>query len=102
MKRSPALWFAVLMLPACAPVTPPPAYVPPLLICEARCKQECDKTAPKWAPPDANAPGAWDLIRPQVVDPLVAKLEVCDEHRRACVACIEEADRQGIVISQEP
>lgn len=91
-----------LLLAGCVKPVPPPEYVPPLLVCDSRCRQECDKAVPAWAPPDANAPGAWDLIRPQVVDPLVAKLEVCDEHRRACVACLDEADRQGIVVSQEP
>lgn len=92
-----------LLLAGCVKPVPPPAYVPPLLICEPRCKQACDTSEPpKWAPPDPAAPGAWDLIRPQVVAPLRSRLAVCEEHRRACVACLEEAERQGIVVSQEP
>lgn len=102
MSRVVAAALALAALTGCVKPVPPPAYVPPLLVCDSRCRAECDSTVPAWAPPNVNDPAAFDFIRPQVVDPLEAKLLRCEEHRRACVACLDEADRQGIIVSQDP
>jgi hypothetical protein len=94
------LALAALLLAACTPKLPP-EYVPPLLVCSNACETPCDRTVPAWTPPDVLDPAAWDLIKPQVVAPLKAKLDVCEERRAACVACMDEAERQGIVIRQD-
>lgn len=101
--RAAAVAALALLASACASKPeqiPPAVYDPPLLVCASRCWQPCDTSVPRWAPANPASPEAWDLIRPQVVDPLAAKLLVCEEHRASCVECMAEAERQGIIVSQ--
>ena len=94
--------IAALVLAGCTKPIPPPEYVPPLLLCDARCDTPCDTgPPPAWNPPDPRSPAAFDLIRPQVVVPLRARVQQCEEHRKSCVACLDEADRQGIIVRQQ-
>lgn len=99
LRRHWSVWFAVCMMPACTRPLPP-TYEPPLLVCSNACEVPCDTAVPRWQPFDPESPDAWDEIKPQVVAPLKAKLDTCEQRRAACVACMDEAERQGIIIRQ--
>lgn len=91
-----SLLLTLAMLAGCA--TPlPPKPEPVALGCNDVCYTPCDTSVPAWDPPDPNAPEAWDLIRPQVVDPLKAKADLCELHRRECQRCIDAAVKKGVI-----
>lgn len=105
MKRA-LLAAAALALAACG--GPGPAVRTPVVeACAAECRAQCPLTrqlpdgrvvayAPRWAPLDPEAPGAWDTYPPQVTGPLVAALATCDAQRRACVACLDRLKAAGV------
>jgi hypothetical protein len=86
-----------LLLAACANGKIPPTPQPVALGCADVCYTPCDTTVPLWAPPDAAKPDAWSFIRPQVVDPLAAKLSACEIHRKECQSCIDAAAERGVI-----
>lgn len=83
-------------LAACArqPIIP---SEPVDLRCNPACEVACDTRAPVWQPADPNSPTAWDELVTQVLVPLVARAEICEERRAACVACIERGREHGVI-----
>jgi len=89
----------LLVLAGCAsaPVADAPAWTAPQIRCADECRNPCDTSLPKWLPPDARKPEAWDYIKPQVVTPLRLELQQCELRRASCVACIDAAIKAGAV-----
>ena len=105
MKRG-LLAAAALALAACGG-NDRGVRTPVIEACAAECRAQCPLTrlqpdgrvvayAPRWMPPDPNAPGAWDTYPPQVTGPLVSALATCDAQRRACVACLDRLKAAGV------
>jgi hypothetical protein len=89
--------LAVLGLAGCTSPVRDESPDPVLVTCAPECVQPCQTGVPLWEPPDAAAPGAWDWIRPQVVDVLEFRLKACEVSRKACVECLRGVEKEGLV-----
>ena len=87
---------ACLVLCACnaAPTRTPAPAVPAQ--CDARCLTACDATNPRWDV-DPEDPKAWDALGDQVIAPLIAQRDTCEQHRAACVQCLQRLESAGLI-----
>lgn len=91
------LGCALLFLTGCKTDPIPSKPEPPQVVCASQCRERCNTEVPAWAPPDAARADAFDFIRPQVVDPMAGELLRCEERRKACVACMDAAEKAGAI-----
>lgn len=76
-------------------------------LCPALCFEPCPGTkvdadgtvvalAPRWEPPDPEAPDAWDTYPLQVTGPLLQREAACEVRRGVCAECLLRLRREGV------
>lgn len=101
MIRAAATSAIALALAGCGgrAVKPVPDPLPPVAIrCAPMAYEACQTQPPRWDPPDAESPEAWKLLVPQVLQPMARELRDCDARLRAVQACLDEAQRQRVLV----
>jgi hypothetical protein len=96
-----ALLISLLLLVGCNSIKPVPEREPARAVpaqCDASCFQKCQLQKRVAWQCDPNSPACWDLLYPQVVDPLVRALDLCDDqNRQACVDCLLRLEKARVI-----
>lgn len=91
------------------PVIPQPPTAPPSAQCDATCFTPCTAAdirlhlpprpgaATAHGHPLADTDAAFDELHEQVVLPLRARIDTCDEYRQACAQCLIRLDRARVI-----
>lgn len=64
--------------------------------CAPECLASCDADNPRWGA-NPEDPKAWDALGDQVIAPLIAQRDTCEQHRAACVQCLQRLESAGLI-----